>query len=504
MTLRGLHTYRGGRLIPLEDGFVPPPPPPTPFSGFDYSPNSAFNDSTRVFKNGKAFTAEASLLYDGVLWNAANNPVAPNNQSRTSPLVAKDSYNIARMTWPLTQSLIVCYRLTGDLRLLDGIAQVAQVFLNNLAIGWVASYTSDGGASWPASGASPFRTYTQKGGNEGNAISGTDRNTQNDTKIGTLAMEMYLPLNAARGLASPGGYNYGNLADQLKTWLDDEWVPRWRNEAKGGQTNTSHGNTSGWRDSYRGWRNYEADPTVPPGSSFTRPAGNETILGVANGMHEGMSWLHICHLLGQMRPTEVNADGKSWHDRRDWFWAKWLLNNYRESGAPGEEEAYWAHYWRPWESNTSRYWANLGTYTGYVQQVLFWHSLDGVPALTAVRMERIGRNMANRLILSPAVTVNLSSGSTITAYIARDINGNVQPTDTIARPDASASSGTSWTPQVLSKAISDSYGLLIPWMSSAKATAMRGWMTTSTGGGIATPKALAIHAGLLLREALTA
>ncbi len=163
-------------------------------------------------------SAEQRKWYD-TLWKAINNPEQyPNAIQRAK---SDNVYLYRGDLQDYVTSLLLAFRMTGDLRLLDKVDQLAELMRKNLADSWRGTLdgtdgTKDGFLNW----VNRYDTST--------AFAGKDTQLAYDLKANALAVEIAWALQNNRDLKSPSGVNYGAHADFWKDYLVNHFEAKWR------------------------------------------------------------------------------------------------------------------------------------------------------------------------------------------------------------------------------------------------------------------------------------
>ena len=163
-------------------------------------------------------SAEQRKWYD-TLWAVINNP----DQFPNATAIAKsgNSYLYRGDLQDYVTNLLLAFRMTGDLRLLDEVDRVAQLMRGKLADGWYATLdgkdgTKDGFLNW-------VDLYDTSA-----TFRGKDTQLAYDLKANTLVSEIAWALQNNRDLKSPSGVNYGSHADFWKDYLVNHFEAKWR------------------------------------------------------------------------------------------------------------------------------------------------------------------------------------------------------------------------------------------------------------------------------------
>ena len=163
-------------------------------------------------------SSEQKKWYDR-LWVAINNP----EQYRNATEMAKsgDLYLYRGDLQDYNNSLLIVFRLTGDLRLLDEVSRVSELMRKELKDAWHGTRdgkngTKDGFLNW----VDLYDTNKK--------FRGKDTQMAYDLKANAHVALFTWAFENNRDLQSPGGYNYGEQADFWKDYLVDDFEAKWR------------------------------------------------------------------------------------------------------------------------------------------------------------------------------------------------------------------------------------------------------------------------------------
>jgi hypothetical protein len=131
-----------------------------------------------------------------------------------------DIYEYGRTLHTYVQAVLVAFRLTGDLALLDHVDEIAERMRAQLRDGWRGTLdgtdgTRDGYLNW-------VDRYT------GGEYQGKDTMLVNEIKTHALVAMMAYALEVNRDLASPSGRDYGAHADFWENYLVNHFEAKWR------------------------------------------------------------------------------------------------------------------------------------------------------------------------------------------------------------------------------------------------------------------------------------
>ena len=194
-------------LLVINDPVAPPPPPPPPPSELEFNlrGDPTFNKSS--------LSGQAATDYDTLLAEIANS----SNKSQIEGLAGNgDLFWKSRTVHTHITALMVAFRITKDLTLLDSINALADIIYADLETGWDPATSGESGYdTW--SGFRMWRHYY--GVNQGHSAWGKDI-LINDAKIHALVAEIARALDTNRDLTSPAkGVTYAADADKWKAYL---------------------------------------------------------------------------------------------------------------------------------------------------------------------------------------------------------------------------------------------------------------------------------------------
>ncbi len=189
-----------------------PDPTPTPAPDTDYAlrGNPGFSTSQ--------LTAEQLKWYEAI-WKVINNP--DQHPNAASMARSDDIYKYRGDLQGYVLSLLTAFRLTGDLKLLDEVSEIAEAMRGKLADGWRGTKdgtdgTRDGFLNW----VNRYDTNTK--------FHGKDMQRDYELKAHAMVAIMAWALQNNRDLRSPAGYNYGSQADFWKDYLVNHFEAKWR------------------------------------------------------------------------------------------------------------------------------------------------------------------------------------------------------------------------------------------------------------------------------------
>jgi hypothetical protein len=166
----------------------------------------------------RLLSSDQRALYD-LLWSEIG--ASDNKRAITDYAESGDIYTYSRELYSHIQSILIVFRLTGDLELLDYVDSLAQHMRDQLEDGWSGTTdgtdgTTDGYLNWV-----DRRTSTD-------IHRGKDTWQSNDMGAHALVATIAYALEANRDLTSPTGRNYGAHADFWKDYLVNHFEAKWR------------------------------------------------------------------------------------------------------------------------------------------------------------------------------------------------------------------------------------------------------------------------------------
>ncbi|MBX3144443.1 MAG: hypothetical protein KF813_11840 [Trueperaceae bacterium] len=152
------------------------------------------------------------------LWRVIQNPNSGMNPAEWA--ASDDLTTYGRSLHTHMQSLLIAFRVTGDLRLLDEVDRLTQIMRGRLQDSWRG--TRDGSSQRDG-----YLNWVWRGGDDPNHY-GKDLHELDEMKThGLIALVAYA-LDVNRDLQSPGGRNYGANADFWEDYLVNHFEAKWR------------------------------------------------------------------------------------------------------------------------------------------------------------------------------------------------------------------------------------------------------------------------------------
>ncbi|MEX2541119.1 MAG: hypothetical protein WD314_04895 [Trueperaceae bacterium] len=163
-------------------------------------------------------TSEQRLWYER-MWAATRNPDSDLDPDRMA--ASDDVYVYSRDLHTHLQTLLIVFRATGDLALLDEVDRLAEIMRGELRDAWTGTLdgtdgTTDGHLGW----AHRMGSYPE--------FEGKDIHETNDVKTHAIVAGFAYALDLNRDLASPSGRDYGKHADFWKGYLVNDFEAKWR------------------------------------------------------------------------------------------------------------------------------------------------------------------------------------------------------------------------------------------------------------------------------------
>jgi hypothetical protein len=262
VTLRGaISDQTGGDQPGPGPGPTPPPTPPAGGLSDDYETIGSegwegFNALNPKLKDGTTIAGSSLwLYYDTSMSWAFNTGLEHTNIETTMAGEGRGMYNISRSgsgpwTW-----MMMLFRLTGDLRLLDRLLDGLDAAWGSpyrttawVTEYWVAPITNSSNFShcdYPSGPNDPWSPYNkwvsrESNPNSDNIYQGTDLRFER-TKMATIVAEAAWVLHVNRNKTSPAGRDYAAeaekwtqaLVDYFRTWSEDSaacWAGNYRSD----------------------------------------------------------------------------------------------------------------------------------------------------------------------------------------------------------------------------------------------------------------------------------
>ena len=220
---RFFHAYDGvpakAARVSVNTAEEPAPEPIEP-SEYDLVGDPGFTTASLTSPQQAAYADFWTELNDQNNWLGASGIPSVQGQA-----LSDDIFQYARELASHIQCVLLCFRATGDLALLDHIDKITQLMRSKLADGWRGTNdgsdgTTDGYLNWV------FRP----------GIGGTDTHVGKDTRViddigahaNTAAFAYAFEANRHLSAHSPGGVDYAERADFWKDYLVNHFEPKWR------------------------------------------------------------------------------------------------------------------------------------------------------------------------------------------------------------------------------------------------------------------------------------
>jgi hypothetical protein len=193
---------------------APEPVPPPPSEGTRYAPSLRgdpdFDPAT--------LTGEMAVWY-GRLQASLTLPTS--DLDPMAMAASDDLYTFGRTLHAYVQSVLVVFRLTGDLRLLDHVDAITERMRRDLHDGWRDTVdgsdgTRDGYLNW-------VYRYSDEPD-----LKGKDTHRSNEMRTHAMLAAVAYTLQLNRDLASPTGRDYGAHADFWRDYLVHHFEAKWR------------------------------------------------------------------------------------------------------------------------------------------------------------------------------------------------------------------------------------------------------------------------------------
>ena len=228
---------------------------PNPQSDYDMRGNPNFSESQ--------LSPEQRTWYDR-MWKVIKNP----DQYPNATTLAKsdDNYNYRGVLQDYDNALLLAFRVTGDLRLLDEVSRVSQLMRKELADPWRDTLTGDDGKK------DGFLNWVTRYNPEANRkFIGKDTQEAYDFKAHAHVALFAWAFENNRDLKSPGSYNYAEQADFWEDYLVNHFEKKWRtrNGKLSGFPFTEYGGFHTYHSSMK-WHHYMGKLTGK--SAYTKEA----------------------------------------------------------------------------------------------------------------------------------------------------------------------------------------------------------------------------------------
>jgi hypothetical protein len=161
--------------------------------------------------------SDAQLWYKR-LWAAIDDPGSSQDPARWA--ASDNLYTYARQLHTHVQTLLIAFRVTGDLRLLDEVDRLLEIMRGKLADSWRGTVDGTDGTR------DGYRNWVWR--NDENSYTGKDTNKLDEMKTHALVASAAYALHVNRDLTSPSGRSYSAHADFWTDYLVNDFEAKWR------------------------------------------------------------------------------------------------------------------------------------------------------------------------------------------------------------------------------------------------------------------------------------
>lgn len=392
----------------------PAEPPPITTGTFNLLADSSFDGAH--LKDGTPFTGRMAEIYAGLKNFYIDGQGVLGRDTETNVenrLGSGNSYNIGRGGFRGLMPITTFYRLTGDLELLDELARLGTIAYNSMRTDWhpdaSTTRTPHGKRTW---------VWTYGPSTQNTDMWGTDAHLTDTHRAFAALAPVALALHLNRGHTSPGGYNYGALADQ---WIAayEGYEQVWTADAA-------------WDGS---WPSGSLVPETYKGfwsaGSYSRPQKDQWPTNKRTLTHSNWGAMVLNYYMGRL----LGKSESVWLDAVDSILEPFVNQEVYTTTTPSGQAAFYS---RSFSSLTSSsMYLQPVTYSEYVVMDMVQLYLDGNPRSRIVPAESL-----RRLMRAYAWWVSNSDGSG-----KADIGGSVPRSGTnksghsINLPDACSAAG---------------------------------------------------------------
>jgi hypothetical protein len=363
-------------LLPFPNPFNPnnptvpfptpkiPIPSPTPTPTPSPSPHPEFGS----LRGNPNFSVSQLSAHQRTWYNRILRSIQARNYD--SAAASDNLYKYGRDLHTHYQAILLAFRATGDLRLLDELVRLTEIQRSKLHDSW--RDTLDGTRQTDS-----YLNWVWRYDKTNKTHYGKDLNMLDEIKAHSILTVLAYAFYVNRDLTSPGGYNYRSQAEYWKNHIENQFLKKWRERNR-----------------------------VSPGDYrvFEKPGTHTTYSIVVMN-------LHLYKLTGD-RGYLNEAD----------FWTRYLWQDIVEVSAPTGPAYVWPKWVVSYRPGTSLDYLHPVVYARYVFADMVELYLDGYNNWAdASNMERFARTIADFVMFNG----NKS--------FARDVGGNVSrggyPTD---------------------------------------------------------------------------
>ena len=203
---------------PVEQAEPEPTPDPTPEPVPAETHRSSMSLRADVGFDVSSLSGEAAVWHERVMETIAS-PGRDLDPLRVAGL--DDLYQYGRTLHMYVQSVLIAFRVTGDLSLLDHVDAIAERMRSELRDGWRGTKdgtdgTKDGYVNW-------VWRYSS-----GDQFVGKDIHIMDEMKTHAMIAMIAVALDTNRDLTGPAGRSYAAHADFWKDYLVNHFEAKWR------------------------------------------------------------------------------------------------------------------------------------------------------------------------------------------------------------------------------------------------------------------------------------
>ena len=171
--------------------------------------------------DGSQLSGAAGEWFERVLWEIDDSREGTNGAQALERAGSDCVYQYGRPLHTYVQNVLVAFRLTGDLRLLDHVDRITERMREELRDGWRGTADGTDGTQ------DGYRNWVRRRATN-DLYQGKDTNMREDERTHSFIAMVAYALHVNRDLESPSGRDYGAHADFWLDYLVNDFEAKWR------------------------------------------------------------------------------------------------------------------------------------------------------------------------------------------------------------------------------------------------------------------------------------